>query len=411
MLIPATVDSHCIQVGALPHADRTHIASPYCRSKRISLGVTCIRPKTPNTTNPRDNEYAPPADFVRITGAVNEEGKLWDAINGDYARTEEVRNQRPLYEKVGNSETCTAKGLWCDFEGRWTVGELKNAGKDVGYATTTEPTWTSSPERACVATGKGAYIHIVSWMLICSGGRWERQEEMLVTAISEEDATSRRPSSSLSRLSAATTRPRSHNGRWCVLIVSFQQKRSSESHLIVCIMCRFCDRSGPSTTNAKALNRPSTASGFDPRGKTPKDFCTLSEETTTPKVMQRPSTASGMHSQMSWSENCELTSTDLRTRRMLAHEHSLSVSRPLASFNGHRVSPGEQTSLEQWGMRYAPAPHASTRQRFYRTPLRDDEVGAFERAACYFESVRAPRNQRLHLRDCSQLRFSGLQLR
>ena len=187
-------------------------------SRRVSSGVTFIRPKSSTGLHrpgpgAQDREaYADALEMVRVSGATDGEGKAWARVNGDYAKTEHMCNRRALYEKLEDASSHKV-GLWCDASGKWTIGDMKNAGEDVdAYATTTLPTNTASPECACVVFNPGPFSHAVEW-IVYVGGRWEQQEEMAITGIPDAHAR-RRPASSLSAISMASTRPRSHHGRW-----------------------------------------------------------------------------------------------------------------------------------------------------------------------------------------------------
>ena len=100
------------------------------------------------------------AEYVRIAGAVEEDGSTPKAItNGDYAKTGDVANGRAVYVKVGDA----ARGLWYDTTGAWRCGTMKNVGKTIGSASVA--TAAASPEQAAgavwkVCVGGLSLIHI-----------------------------------------------------------------------------------------------------------------------------------------------------------------------------------------------------------------------------------------------------------
>ena len=74
----------------------------------------------------RDAAMADAAAYVRIAGAVEEDGSTPKvSVNGDYAKTGDVANGRAVYVKVGDA----AKGMWYDTGGKWNCGPMKNVGK------------------------------------------------------------------------------------------------------------------------------------------------------------------------------------------------------------------------------------------------------------------------------------------
>jgi hypothetical protein len=116
-------------------------------------------------------------------------GKPLAFVNGDYAKIGKTYNKHALYENLEDPpQTADAAntGMWYTA-GKWTIGDMKNAGQDIGFATTTLPMRTSSPNRAGVVYNPGPFAHEVEW-IVYVGDKWERQKEMRVTGILEEDA-------------------------------------------------------------------------------------------------------------------------------------------------------------------------------------------------------------------------------
>jgi hypothetical protein len=76
-------------------------------------------------------DHAEAAEFVRIAGATDAYDNPLTYVNGDYAKTKEMRNGRCVYEKISNFVDTVARmsedmriSLWCDFDGDWSVGDM-----------------------------------------------------------------------------------------------------------------------------------------------------------------------------------------------------------------------------------------------------------------------------------------------
>lgn len=85
------------------------------------------------------------AAWVRLSGAAGEHG-LTAAINGDYVRTDNTANGRPVYNKLGKAGTSL---WWYSPNEQWMVGHTKRAGTDSGILAMVDcPGCEGGPESA-----------------------------------------------------------------------------------------------------------------------------------------------------------------------------------------------------------------------------------------------------------------------
>lgn len=89
------------------------------------------------------------ASRVRLWGAVNADGTP-SGINGDYERTDELANERPVYVKVG--KTSTSMWYYSVAAGRgshqrqWVVGPTAKVGSEKMWAYSERPGTSQGPE-------------------------------------------------------------------------------------------------------------------------------------------------------------------------------------------------------------------------------------------------------------------------
>jgi len=115
---------------------------------------------------------------VRLSGAVNADGSP-SGINGDYARTEELANERSVYVKVGKPST----SMWYysvaaghgSHHRQWVVGPSSKVGTEKMWAYSERPSSGHGPESANCP-----------WTVYCySSQKWVWQTDVVVTDLEE----------------------------------------------------------------------------------------------------------------------------------------------------------------------------------------------------------------------------------